>query len=141
MIGETYWATGISIRYGYSGEGRYGWAAEVAFYDNGFCDDDTDTGTISTQGTLATRYFVREGDGVDADGLAAAVDTVKADAERLGIRFRDDEALSPAVYYEEDGTGGQYPPPAGWRDLVNAQAVRLGWKPIYRTGEAAGDAR
>jgi len=135
MIGNGYWTTGITVKYGYSGSGRYGWAAEVAFYDNGFCDDDTDAGTISTQGILRTRYFVREGSGPDADGLTAAVDAMKADAERLGIRFSI--IGGPRVYYQGDGEDEDWPPPDGWRELVNAQARRLGWEPLYRERESA----
>jgi hypothetical protein len=131
MIGNSYWATGITVRYGYSGMDRYGWAATVDFYDNGFCDDDTDAKTISTQGTLKTRYFVREGTGADADGLAAAVDAVKQDADRFGVRFGG--ATLPTVYYEGDGEDEDWPPPDGWRGMVNAQAERLGWKPLYAT--------
>lgn len=131
MIGNGYWATGITVRYGYSGMDRYGWGAEVAFYDNGFCNDDTDAKVISTQGKLGTRYFVREGNTPDADALGAAVDAVKADAERTGIRFKVDGISGPTVYYEGDGEDPEWPPPFGWRELVNAQAARLGWRPIY----------
>ena len=116
MIGKGYWATGITVKYGYSGMDRYGWAASVDFYDNGFCDDDTDGGAISTQGTLRTRYFVREGDGPDADALSAAVDAVKADAERLGINFRAGLTPSPCVYYQGDGEDEEWKPPAGGRE-------------------------
>jgi hypothetical protein len=132
MIGENYWATGITVRYGYSGMGFYGWGATADFYDSGFCDDNTDTGTVSTQGTIRTRYFVREGTGADADGLTAAIDAIKRDAGRLGIRFGG-HGTSPTVYYEGDGEDSDWPPPDGWRGMVNAQAERLGWRPLYAT--------
>lgn len=138
MIGNGYWATGITVRYGYSGSDLYGWGAEVEFFDSGFCDDDTDSGAISTEGTLRTRYFVREGDGPDADALSAAVDAVKRDADRLGITWS--AAPSPAtatVYYRGDGEDENYPPPDGWREMVNAQAGRLGWRPGYTEHENA----
>lgn len=139
MIGSGYWATGITVRYGYSGMNLYGWAARVEFYDDGFCSDDTDSGTISTEGTLRTRYYVREGAGPDADGLAAAIDAVRADADRLGVAFRDDGVLAPCVYYEGDGENENYPPPEGWRELVDAQAARLGWRGLYvKTGGEGG---
>lgn len=137
MIGDGYWATGITVKYGYSGSSLYGWSAKVDFYDSGFCDDDTDSGAVSTEGTLHTRYFVREGDGPDADGLAAAVDAVKRDAERLGIDFSRSEAVPPTVYYLLNGEDKDYPPPDGWRELVNTQARRLGWEPQYREREDA----
>jgi hypothetical protein len=137
MIGEGYWATGITVRYGYSGMDLYGWAAKVDFYDNGFCDDDTDAGAVSTQGTLKTRYLVREGTGADADSLAVAIDAVKRDAERLGISFPE-RAVPPTVYYEGDVEDEECPPPPGWRGMVNEQAQRLGWRPMYR--DEAADA-
>ena len=132
MIGNGYWATGITVKHGYSGMNLHGWAANVDFYDSGFCDDNPDAAAISTQGILSTRYFVREGDSPDTDGLAAAVDAVKRDAERLGITWGADAAVPPTVYYIGDGEDEDFPPPDGWRELVNAQARRLGWKPLYR---------
>lgn len=136
MIGNGYWTTGINVRYGYSGMDLYGWAARVEFLDDGFCSDDTDSGTISTGGTLRTRYYVTDGTGPDADGLAAAINAVKADADRLGITFRQDGLMTPHVYYQGDGEDEDYPPPEGWRELVDAQAVRLGWEGLYSRTEA-----
>lgn len=137
MIGNGYWATGITVRYGYSGSDLYGWGAEVNFYDDGWVDDEnTDTGAVTTQGTLSTRYLVTEGTMPDADGLSAAVDAVKRDAERLGIAWsRAGSSVMPTVYYIGGGKDKHYPPPDGWRGMVNAQAERLGWRPIYAAEE------
>lgn len=138
MIGNHYWATGITVRYGYSGANLYGWGAEVRFYDDGFAgDDNADTGEVVTEGVLKTRYKVHDGNGPDADGLSAAVDAVKRDAEKLGIRWRDEAeaGLEPAVYYQGGGEDEDYPPPDGWRGMVNAQAERLGWRPLYAAEE------
>jgi hypothetical protein len=121
MIGERYWATGITVCRGYSGDGRYGWMASLDFYDDGFCED------LATQGQLATRYYVRAGD----DPLGLAIDTLKADAERLGIRFEASGDLSPGLWYRGDGDNPDYPPPAGWRDLLAAQAERIGWRTYH----------
>jgi hypothetical protein len=138
LIGNGYWATGITVKYGYSGMNLCGWGAEVEFYDNGFCDDDTDNGAISTQGRIGTRYFVREGTRPDADALSAAIDAVKRDAERLGITWGIPAAgMMSTVYYVGDGEDEDYPPPDGWRGMVNAQARRLGWQPLYRERQSA----
>ncbi len=137
MIGNGYWATGIVVRYGYSGMDLYGWGAEVKFYDNDFCDDNTDTGTISTEGTLHTRYLVREGDGPDADALSAAIDVVKRDADRLGVRFRTDGAAAATVYYQGDGEDEDWPLSDSRREMMNVQARRLGWEPFYKERESA----
>jgi hypothetical protein len=125
MIGRNYWATGITVRYGYSGGGRYGWQAIAEFFDDGWAGNDCAGRGVSTEGRLVTRYHVVDDD--EADGLTAAVDAVKADAERLGIIFRQDGR----VFYENDGDSEDYPPPQGWRELVDAQASRLGWGGIY----------
>lgn len=113
-----YWSTGITVRYSYSGEGRYGWGASLRFLDDGFCSDDADACRVSTQGTLTTRYHVLDGERVS--GLSAAVDALIEDAGRLGIRFND-----PGLFYEANP---EWPPPGGWRELLIAEAARIGWK-------------
>jgi hypothetical protein len=114
-----YWATGITVKH-HNGK----WTASVTFHDNGFANDDPDAGRISTEGTLHTRYYIADGEQVD--GLTAAIDAVKADAERLGIIWR-----TPTVYMDQDGEGSD--DSAGWRSLVDSQAERLGWAPSYAT--------
>lgn len=121
MIGNGYWSTGITVTYSDWQGGA--WSAAVEYLDDGFCDDDAANGVISTQGKLHTRYQVR--DGSEAT-LAAVIDVIKADAERLGITFRTDGA-GPNVYYKGDGEDEDYPPPDGWGEMVDAQAARLGW--------------
>jgi hypothetical protein len=63
---------------------------------------------------------------------------LRADAERLGIQWRD-----PTVYYKGDGEDPEYPPPDGWRELLAAQAARLGWYSIYAgpVPAASGDTK
>lgn len=123
MIGDGYWATGITVRY-LNGSG---WTAYVPFFDDGFIgDDDASAGIVSTQGRVETRYsFPGE------SGLGAAVDAVKRDAERLGVKFCNRAGTPPTVYYEGDGETDQWPPPADWRSIVSWQARRLGWRPAY----------
>jgi hypothetical protein len=125
MIGNGFWATGITVKYGYSGGGKYGWAAEVKFYDDGFCNDDVSAGKVSTQGELRTRYHVPDDD--DTAALTAVIDAVKADAARLGIQLRG------SVYMEQDGEDlpAERLPAGNWRALINAQSARLGWDPLY----------
>jgi hypothetical protein len=135
MIGNGYWSTGISVWYAYSGQGRHGWAAKVEYYDDGFCSDDADTGQVSTEGTLrtegelGTRYAVQQGEAADA--LTVVIDVIKADAERLGIRWGVDRAVPPSLYYRGDGEDENYPPPDGWRETLAAQSERIGWRPLY----------
>jgi hypothetical protein len=118
MIGDGYWSTGITVHWGYAGGQRWGWAAGLDFYDDGFCDPD------ATQGRLATRYFVVTLD----DPLGRAIDLLKADAERLGIRFDGRDGEPPSLYYKGDGESPDFPPPVGWRALLVDQAERIGWR-------------
>lgn len=115
-----YWSTGITVN-----RSDKGWGADAEFYDDGFCDDNADAAQISTQGKLNTRYYVADGN--EVTGLRAAIEAVKADAERLGIEFRGTVGDPPALYYKGDGEWSDYPPPDGWRDLLAAEAARLGW--------------
>ena len=122
MIGERYWSTGITVEWRYASSGLNGWTAKAEFYDGGWAgDDDPANGRIVTEGVLRTRYPVRDADGSTAT-LSPVIDAVKADAERLGIEWKD-----PAIYYPSDGQTDE-PPPAGWRDLLRAEASRLGWR-------------
>lgn len=132
-----HWATGISLRWtehagshGVDGQrvSYSGWAAKLEFYDDGFCDDDPDKREVSTQGTLVTRYAVRDGEQVS--GLSLAIDTLLADAERFGIELRG-PGRTPNLYYEGDGEDVNYPPPPGWHVLLAAESARLGWDCIY----------
>jgi hypothetical protein len=133
MIGNGYWCTGIVVRWM---EGS-GWGASARFSDDGFCSDDADAGHVSTEGTIGTRYFVEGGERTSA--LSAAIDAVKADAERLGITFCIPGSGPATVYYEGDGEDPQWPPPPHWREIVNAQARRLGWEPMYQVERTAID--
>jgi hypothetical protein len=112
MVGEQYWATGVNMRH-FDGK----WAATVEFFDNGFCDD------ASTQGALRTRYFVP---------LETAIDTIIADAAKLGIEFRERN-----LYAEEDGESKDWPMPEDWREVLEAQAKRIGFKWPYLDTQAA----
>src|ERR1051326_919684 len=116
-----YWSVGITVTYSYSGGGRYGWGASLEFLDDGCCSDDADAGQVSTQGKLATRYYVSDGERVS--GLSAAVDALIADAQQLGIQFNN-----PGLYYDGDGEDPESPPPDGWKVLLEAEAARIGWK-------------
>jgi hypothetical protein len=121
VTGATYWATGITVHA--DPAGGEGWGAAASFYDDRFGSDDE--GAISTQGTLSTRYTVRGGD--SADGLTAAIDAIRAAAEHLGIAWDEDATVA----YIGGGIRRRYPPPSGWREALNAQAARLGWRPPY----------
>lgn len=132
MIGNGHWATGITVAWTYAGGGDYGWAAEVDYLDAGFCDDIPGTSHISTEGTLRTRYAVRNTKDGESS-LASVIDVIKADAERLGLEWHE-----PRLYYRGDGEATDYPPPDDWRETLAAQSERLGWQHPYRT-ERAGE--
>jgi hypothetical protein len=120
MIGDSYWSSGITLTYHPSSQG---WHASAKFYDGGFGYSDADTGQISTIGLLESRYHIPDGD--ERDGLTAVLDTVKADAEQLGIHWRD-----PALFVGGDAEDPQSLP-ADWRTLLDEHASRLGWDNPY----------
>lgn len=120
MIGDGYWSTGITVRY----SAREGWGASLKFLDAGFVNDSADDMRVSTEGTLHTRYYIE--DGKHTDALTVVIDVVKTDAERLGIRWEN-----PHVYMDGDGEWNDRDYPDGWRRLVDSQAERLGWEPLY----------
>lgn len=70
-------------------------------------------------GNIQTKY---------ADTLKYSIDTIKADAEKLGIVFHTMLKISPALLYRGDGEDDDYhPPPEGWRELLRAEAKRIGF--------------
>jgi hypothetical protein len=115
MIGEGYWSTGIMVRYYADGEQ---WSISLEFKDNGFCDK------ASTEGRLSLRYAVTD--------LSAGIDTLKADAERLGITWIAQVPSCPTVYMDGDGEDEDRDYPENWRKVINDQARRLGWATCYR---------
>lgn len=123
MTADRYWSTGITV---HCRNGK--WGAELDFYDSSR-DDNPDTGQISTQGKLTTRYMV--GGGQHVTGLRAAIDAVVAAAERLNIEYRGTTPDQPSVYYKGDGEWSDYPPPDGWQELLAAEASRIGWCNAY----------
>jgi hypothetical protein len=128
----TYWSVGITLTWHPEGardeKGAKvdGWSGSVDYYDDGFAgDDDADSGTLCTEGTLRTRYVVA--DGRQQTALSAIVDTLIADAARLGIEFRISGKDSARLYVPGDGEWDSHPLPDGWRQLLAAEAERIGW--------------
>lgn len=107
-----YWSTGISIQ-----KIDDKWSVSLDYKDDGWAGDEG----VSTEGHLRCRYGQLD--------LSAAIDTLKADAERLGITF--DTGIGPRIYYPGDGEWKDVEYPEGWRLIADAQAVRLGWQPMY----------
>ena len=121
---ETWWYTGVVLTpERIVGDGEVMWSVVLKFLDDGFCDMD------STEGELRLRYQI------PTQGLSAAIDTLLADAKRMGLAVvePDLDANSPTVYVKGDGEWSGIAYPDNWRDIVNGQAARLGWKPTYKT--------
>ncbi|MFI8351277.1 hypothetical protein [Streptomyces sp. NPDC085596] len=127
-----YWSTGITVTYSQlaeriNDEPYGGWHAALEYTDDGFANNDPDTGQVSTEGTLHTRYPVRNAK--IRSGLSVAVDTLLADAKRLGIEFIGTSAYpEPWLYYNGDGESAEHPPPTGWRETLAAEAERIGFR-------------
>ena len=132
----SYWTVGITVCWrsrsgSRNGEPTSGWSASLDFLDDGFTNDDADSGQVSTQGRLETRYAVS--DGARASGLSVAIDTLIADAQRLGITFGG-PAGPPYLFYFRDGEDKMHRPPAGWRHLLATEAARIGWTSAHGAG-------
>jgi hypothetical protein len=114
MIGMRYWSTGITI-----GGERGCWSVWLEFLDDGWLD------LASTEGTLRVRYTLDT-----REELERAIDTLIADAERLGIEWITTVGC-PTVYAKDSEDPGH-------EQIANEQAERLGWSPAYRVGVASG---
>lgn len=126
MIGEQYWATGLILRPSLqrvNQSDRVRWSVRVEFYDDGWAQDG------STEGVLHSRY--------PEDDLAQAIDTLRQDAAKLGIRF-ERVGLLPFLSIEGDGKSQDWPSPPGWRALLREQAARIGFD-TYELAEAAAE--
>jgi hypothetical protein len=73
VIGRSYWYTGIEAKRSGVHDGK--WTAKIAFFDDGFANQH------STEGVLSTRY--------PCDSLSIAVWLILEDAARLGLQFRN----------------------------------------------------
>lgn len=113
MHGDKLFATGIVIRQDWRG----GWWAEATFEDFGHCDRG------SVMGHIETKYA--------DDDLPYTIDTIKRDVESLGVEFAQLDGVSPALLYSEDGEDEDFPPPDGWRELLKAEAQRIGFLCLY----------
>lgn len=133
MISKTgrYWSTGITVVWSerahtINGVPHGGWSASLEFCDDGFVGSKSEDGEISTQGELRTRYFIQDENGVS--GLTAAVNGLIEDADRLDIDFKVWDEEAPMLYYKGDGEHPDFEPPSGWRETLQAEAERLGWR-------------
>lgn len=135
-----YWSTGITLAWisrvqSPSGKPGSWWGASLDYCDDGFAGDDSaDIGAISTEGTFRTSYYVT--DGQERTALAAVIDTLIADAGRLGVKFVGAITDLPMLYIKGDGEDPECPPPPGWRELLKAEADRIG-RATYPTRTAA----
>ena len=133
-----YWSTGITVTWAplaerIHGEPYGGWHAKLDYRDDGFADNDPDIGQVSTEGTLYTRYPVRNAK--IRSGLSIAVDTLIADAKRLGVEFIPvGPDTDPWLFYKSDGESEEHPPPDGWRETLAVEAERIGFR-SYATVE------
>lgn len=118
MIGNKFFAPGITLKYGYGGSDFYGWWARADFQDNGHAQDNT------TSGCVHNNY---------AQDIKSALDVVIHDAEKLGIEFVSHLGTDnvPWLFYINDGDSTEYPPPKNWKEILTEQAKRLGWQ-TYR---------
>jgi hypothetical protein len=119
MIGDRYWSLGIRINPHSQKDGEWRWTVRLEFYDDGFAQDG------STEGTLTVRYVTTD--------LDAAIDLLKADAEKLGIRWVSAERGVP-LHPNVALSGNEEDPKLEWvKSIADAQSERLGWTSIYKS--------
>jgi len=113
MFGDILYAIGITVWYGYAGNDKDGWWAAVEFQDDGHCDNN------SIKGEIHTKY---------GGPLSLQIDTIKHDAEKLGIQFPTIANMTPSLVYLNDGETKDYPPPNDWRQILKKEAKRIGFR-------------
>jgi hypothetical protein len=106
------------------------WCAEVSYSDPSATMAPPPS--VPVAGILQARNLSYDGEDPGLR-LAAVIDAVKRDADRLGIEFRAGATGGPRVYYRTLHDHAIAVPPANWRGLIAEQAERLGWKPLYVT--------
>jgi len=116
MIGKLY-SVGINV---YSDGGvddknydKDRWWAMVNFQDHSHCQDR------GISGMIKNKYPIN---------LTLAIDTIIEDCDKLGINFLKTQftGLYLMYYNKED-----YPPPDDWKQLLDEQAERIGFKVSY----------
>lgn len=118
-----YWAAGVTVEWDAH---RRRWSGEVAYYDDGFANDEPDSGRISTEGVLRTRYKV--GSGEPLAPLGAVVRVLIKDAVRLGIRFERPGFDRPFLYLAGGSESDpDNPLPKGWQEMLAIVASRYEW--------------
>lgn len=104
MIGKLR-VTNIELRYAYTGSGKMGWWAEAKFRDEGWAQDNT------IEGTLSTTY---------GQNIESAIDCIIQDIEKLSIELIKGSYLD---YTQDEKT---FPPPNNWKKILAEQAKRVG---------------
>jgi hypothetical protein len=111
-----YWSAGITLEYSEA----LGWAASMSLMDRGESDTLMDA-------ELRTRYWH------DSPGaLTAIVDRLIQEAQALDVLW-----LGPTLSVLGDGHDPEVALPLNWRELVDEQSRRLGWRSVYGLGEVA----
>lgn len=131
MIGNDYYFTGINLQYGYSGNNKYGWGAILDFQDSGFANDQVAAGIVSTEGSIRTRYALRDENGVS--GAQVALESILNDAAKMGIKsfneFRPEIGIKVTIFVSvqdaEDPSMTYYDIPKADLVLIRKLAAQL----------------
>ena len=113
MIGERYWASGISLEW----SPLNGQKADISFFDAGFFQDE------STEGKLYTRYYIND--------PVQATKILIEDATKLGIQFRPAMGDKICLYVNGDGESEDYPLPSNWKQILTDVAMATGCISVY----------
>jgi len=103
----------IVVKYGYSGSNKYGWWAKCHWQDNKFCEPKT------VEGNIRTRYAETT--------ITEAIDAVLEVVNSFGLKLNKEFSL----FYEGDEENTEYPPPEGWKLILQREAGNRHWR-TYR---------
>lgn len=100
----------VTVKYGYAGEGCYGWTATLLWQDDKFLKSG------AVEGEIRTRYFECT--------ITEAIDYVVEVAKQFNLLFVDNFSL----FYCNDGENLKDHPPDNWRQTLQEEAQKRGWK-------------
>lgn len=117
MVGRL-WTTGIMLKWGYGGGSvGYGWWAQIDILDDGFCDDG------SVRGQMTTSYA--------SSDIDFQLKTIIELARHMNVEFRELDGRKPSLYIKGDGEDENHPPPDGWKKTLKDAAEKIEFQSVY----------
>lgn len=104
----------ITVYWGYAGSGKNGWWAKLYWQDGKFAEDG------AVEGVIKTRY--------GSKNISDSIDYVLEIADIFGLPKPSESCPVFKIFYRKDGMEVQkYPPPEGWKEILQKEANKRGW--------------